>query len=272
MSPALLITINVHGIGPEAAAQPGQELFGRDAHGRYAYRIGLARLLDHLRGAGLKATFFWPSSEAERVPALLEQCLKDGHEVANHGHAFEDHMRLSKAVEAELIETAHDRLKRLAGAAPLGFRAPTGTLSDASIPILNRLGYRYDSSFLDDDAPYLLTEDGGPDMVELPFAEALSDATHFGRKVAQDRAEAHLTEELAGFLGPMGLGYACLSLHPRADIGIARAARLPILDRLVAFAQRHGASPVLCRDLAASLRNSLAPTRLGERPAPKANP
>jgi peptidoglycan/xylan/chitin deacetylase (PgdA/CDA1 family) len=270
MSRALLITINVHGIGPEAATQPQRELFGRDAHGRYAHRIGIARLLDHLGGAGLKATFFWPSSEAERMPALLERCLKDGHEIANHGHAFEDHMQLGEAVESALIEKAHDCLKRLTGAPPVGFRAPTGTLSLASIPILNRLGYRYDSSFLDDDHPYLLTEDGGPDMIELPFSEALSDAAHFGRKVTQERAEAHLTEELGGLLGTSGLGYACLSLHPRADIGIARSARLPILDRLVTFAQRHGASPVLCRDLAASVRSALKPTRLGERPVAQA--
>ena len=272
MSAALLVTVNVHGIGPEAAAQPGQDLFGRDAHGRYAYRIGLARLLDHLRGADLKATFFWPSSEAERVPALLDRCLKDGHEVASHGHAFEDHMTLGEAAEAELIEKAHDGLRRFTGAAPIGFRAPTGTLSGATIPLLNHLGYRYDSSFLDDDHPYLLAEDGGPNMVELPFSEALSDATHFVRRVAQDRAEAHLTEELGGFLGPMGMGYACLSLHPRADIGIARAARLPILDRLVAFARLHGASPVLCRDFASTIRNTIAPARLGERQTTDARP
>ncbi|RDJ21447.1 polysaccharide deacetylase [Bosea caraganae] len=244
---SLLLTVNVHGIGPEAATIPEAEIFGRDAHGRYTYRIGLSRVLDALRDYGLKATFFWPSSEAQRIPALLERCLKDGHELASNGRAFEDHSKLG-ADEDAVIEEAHDLLSRLAGTAPIGFRSPTGTLSERTIPILQRLGYRYDSSFLDDDAPYSLAQYGGAGMVELPISEGLTDATHFRRRVTQDRAEALLGEELTALLGVDG--YACLTFHPRADIGIGRAARLPMLERLVRLAEKRGATPVLCRDAA----------------------
>lgn len=253
----LLITVNVHGIGPEAAAIPEAELFGRDAHGRYTYRIGLVRVLDALRDYGLKATFFWPSSEAGRMPALFERCLKDGHEIANNGRAFEDHAKLGVEEDAA-IEEAHDVLKRLAGAAPLGFRSPTGTLSERTIPILQRLGYRYDSSFLDDDAPYSLAQYGGAEMVELPLSEGLTDATHFRRRVTQDRAEALLAEELTALIGVEG--YACLTVRPRADIGIGRAARLPMLDRLVKLAAKQGAVPALCREEADRIGRSGAAT------------
>lgn len=242
---SLLITVNVHGIGPEAATIPEAGLFGRDAHGRYTYRIGLTRLLDALGDYGLNATLFWPSSEAQRIPALFERCLKDGHEIACNGRAFEDHAKLGTDEDA-VIEEAHDVLTRLGGAAPVGFRSPTGTLSERTIPILQRLGYRYDSSFLDDDAPYSLTQYGGADMVELPLSEGLTDATHFRRRVTQDRAEALLAEELTALLGVEG--YACLTIHPRADIGIGRAARLPMLERLVRLAEKQGAAPGLCRD------------------------
>jgi peptidoglycan-N-acetylglucosamine deacetylase len=247
MTKTLLITVNVHGLGPEAAEAPGAELYGKLAHGRYAYRIGLSRLLEALRAAEAPATFFWPSSEALAAPALVEQCLRDGHEVASHGHAFEDHASLEPAREEDLLGEAHDVLTRLAGAAPVGFRAPTGTLSAATIGLLHRRGYAYDSSFLDDDAPYALDGEGGPGMVELPWSEGLSDATHFRRRLTQDRAEAFLTEELDALL-PVA-GYACLTLHPRADIGLARAARLPILHRLIARARAAGAEPRRCRDL-----------------------
>lgn len=244
---SLLLTVNVHGIGPEVATIPEAEIFGRDAHGRYTYRIGLTRVLDALRDYGLKATFFWPSSEAERIPASVERCLRDGHELASNGRAFEDHAKLG-ADEDAVVEEAHDILTRLAGAAPVGFRSPTGTLSERSIPILQRLGYRYDSSFLDDDAPYSLAQYGGAGMVELPISEGLTDATHFLRRVTQDRAEALLSEELTALLGVEG--YACLTFHPRADIGIGRAARLPMLERLVRLAEKQGAVPSLCRDAA----------------------
>jgi peptidoglycan/xylan/chitin deacetylase (PgdA/CDA1 family) len=253
---SLLLTVNVHGVGPEAATMPETELFGRDAHGRYTYRIGLIRVLDALRDYGLTATFFWPSSEAQRMPALVERCLRDGHELASNGRAFEDHARLG-AEEDAVIEEAHDILTRLAGAAPIGFRSPTGTLSERTIPILQRLGYRYDSSFLDDDAPYSLAEYGGTGMVELPVSEGLTDATHFRRRVTQDRAEALLSEELAALLTVEG--YACLTFHPRADIGIGRAARLPMLKRLSDLAAGHGALPMRGAALAERMLTVILP-------------
>ncbi|MBN8944303.1 MAG: polysaccharide deacetylase family protein [Rhizobiales bacterium] len=248
MTKTLLITVNVHGLGPEAAEAPGAALHGRFAHGGYAYRIGLDRLLETLRRDAAPATFFWPSSEALRVPALLERCLREGHEVASHGRAFEDHAKLAPAEEADILGEARDTLARLAGTRPTGFRSPTGTLSAATIGLLRSLDYRYDSSFLDDDAPYGLDADGGAGMVELPWSEGLTDATHFRRRLTQDRAEAFLTEEFDALL-PVA-GYACLTLHPRADIGLARASRLPILERLIARARDAGATLRHCRDLA----------------------
>lgn len=244
---SLLLTVNVHGIGPEAAAMPEAELFGRDAHGRYTARIALCRVLDALSEYSLPASFFWPSSEARRMPALLERCLSEGHEIACHGRAFEDHATLG-ADEDAVIEEAHETLTHLTGTAPIGFRSPTGTLSERTIPILQRLGYRYDSSFLDDDAPYPLAEHGGAGMVELPLAEGLTDATHFRRRVTQDRAEALLGEELTALLAVEG--YACLTVHPRADIGIGRAARLPMLKRLTDLAAERGAHAIRCDALA----------------------
>ncbi|MDT8333192.1 polysaccharide deacetylase family protein [Roseomonas gilardii] len=247
MSGTLLLTVNVQGLGPERAELPGTPLFGRFAHGGYTGRVGLARLLDALGDLGVGATFFWPSTEAEAMPALLERCLAEGHEVAAHGHDFEDHMVLDPAREETLLGEAHAMLTRLCGAAPLGFRAPTGTLSANTLPILARLGYRYDSSFVDDDAPYSLADDGGDAMLELPWSEGLADATHFRRRLTQDRAEAILNEELDALL-PVE-GYACLTLHPRADLGLARAARLPILRRLIERAAALGATPRRCRDI-----------------------
>lgn len=251
MSRTVALTVNVHGIGPEAATEPASALFGRFAHGSYAYHRGLTRLLDALKAASVPATFFWPSSEAARCPALLERCLAEGHEIASHGRAFEDHMALDTAEEAALIEEAHAALTARCGTAPAGFRAPTGTVSAATFAVLHRLGYRYDSSNVDDDAPYALAADGAPGLVELPLSEGLTDATHFRRRLTQSRAEAFLTEELDALLPADG--FACITLHPRSDIGLAREARLPVLFRLIDRARRvHGAEFRLCRDIAAA--------------------
>lgn len=249
MKRALLLSVNVHGVGPEAAAEPAAALFGRFAHGGYAWRVGMSRLLEALRSAEAPATFFWPSSEAAAQPALLERCLAEGHEVALHGRAFETHEKLDPPTEAALLEEARDALARFCGGPPKGFRSPCGTLSAASIGLLRGLGFGYDSSNLDDDAPYSLAADGGEGMVELPMSEGLIDATHFGRRLTQSRAEAFLTGELDALLTVDG--FAVITLHPRADKGLAREARIPILHRLIDRARRAGAEPMRCRDAAA---------------------
>lgn len=238
MTATAILTVNVHGAGPEAREMPEAALVARFGHGNYAYNIGLARILDTLRTLGLRATFFWPVYEAERVPHLLERCLKDGHEIASHGIKFEDQGSLGDDEPAHL-EAARDRLAALTGTRPVGFRSPSGALTLNTFAHLQALGYLYDSSAVDDDAPYPLDADGAPGMVELPWAEGLSDATHFGRKLTQDRAFLFMEEEFDALVAVDG--YACLTLHPRADHGIARASRLRRFAEFVGAMQgRHG--------------------------------
>jgi len=243
----LLVTINVQGIGPEAATQPEASLHGRDAHGRYTYGGGLARVLDMLRRQDIRATLFWPVFEAERCRGLLEQSLRDGHEAASQGNAYEDLPALGER-EGEMLERARYRLAALTGSAPQGFRYGSAFTAN-TVPLLHQLGYRYDSSAIDDDAPYALDADGGPGMVELPWSEGLCDATHFSRRVTQDRAYTHWVEQGDALLAAEG--YACLTLHPRADNGVGRAARLQKVEQLLERFRRAGAGFKTCAELAA---------------------
>lgn len=163
-----------------------------------------------------------------------------------------------------MLGSAHETLRRLAGASPVGFRAPRGLLSVETLGQLSALGYRYDSSFIDDDAPYRLDEDGGRGMVELPLNQWLIDASHFGRKLTQARAEAFMREEFDALIADSG--YACLVLHPRADLGVAREARLETMARFLKRARASGAEFVRCGDYAASFAASSCPAA-GTAPA-----
>lgn len=248
----VLVTVNVQGIGPEAASQPESTLYGRDAHGRYTYGGGLARVLDMLRRQEIRATLFWPVFEAERCRTLLEQSLRDGHEAAAQGNAFEDLSTLGER-EAEVLSRAHERLTELTGVAPQGFRNTHSAFSAHTISLLHQVGYRYDSSAIDDDAPYPLDDDGGPGMVELPWSEGLCDATHFSRRVTQDRAYAHWVEQGDALLAADG--YACLTLHPRADNGVGRAARLQKVEQLLQRFRDAGAGFATANAVAARYRS-----------------
>ena len=99
-------------------------------------------------------------------------------------------------------------------------------MSPATLSLLSGLGYCYDSSFIDDDAPYALDADGGAGMVELPLNHALIAAS----------------------------GYACLVLHPRGDIGVAREARLVMMRRFVERARGFGVRFRRCGECAAAAR------------------
>jgi peptidoglycan-N-acetylglucosamine deacetylase len=244
----IMLTVNVHGVGPEAAVTPPCNLYGRFAHGRYTYRGGLVALMDRLQRLQVRATFFWPLFEAQRCRAELERCVADGHEVAAHGHAFEDHAGLLPEHEAELLDLCAQRLAQWTGRRPVGFRSPTGSLSANSIALLGGQGWKYDSSFIDDDAPYSLAADGAPGMVELPWSESLCDATHFRRRFSQRRAEAAMAEEFEPLLDADG--YACITLHPRGDIGVARPARLRMVGTLVQKARERRARFMCCVDVA----------------------
>lgn len=241
MTGIVALTVDVHGIGPEATELPEEALVGRYGHGRYSYNTGIGNLLDFLAGLGIKATFFWPVAEMMRAPALFDRCVREGHEIGLSGWGFEDLSLLPEAEEAALLAKAHAALLERTGGPVTGFRSASGTLSHVTLPILKYLGYRYDSSFIDDDFPYDLTDLGAPGMLELPIAEGLEAATHFRRNLPQGRAEAACNETLDGLL--TAGDFACMTLNTRGDIGTGRKARLAMVGRILGRAQdRFGAA------------------------------
>ena len=107
------------------------------------------RLLAVFENANVKATFFVLGWVAERFPQLIRRIAAMGHEVASHGtahrlvydmtpQAFREDVRRSKAV-----------LEDATGAAVLGYRAPSYSITPRSlwaIDVLIEEGYRYDAS------------------------------------------------------------------------------------------------------------------------------
>lgn len=107
------------------------------------------RILDILDEAGEKvgATFFILGWLAKRLPGLVREIARRGHEVASHGYhhnlctsespaVLESDLRDSKALLEDIIAGPVD-----------GYRAPSFSVSDEVLDTLERCGYRYDSSF-----------------------------------------------------------------------------------------------------------------------------
>lgn len=248
------ISVNLHGSSVELRTVSKARLLGRYAYGKYL-PIGVERMLRLLESRRVHATFFVPGAEARAWPSLVREIVSEGHEIAAHGDAMQDHSLLGDSEEA-VLKRAHDSIAELTGMAPLGWRAPDGLLSRSTLPLLAKMGYRYDSSFQDDDFPYPLDSDGGLGMIEIPQNEMLMDSTYFSIRQTHDRVLKNWTEEFQGMHAAGG--YSCITLHPRPDYGVGRPSRIDMLD---AFIQQIQAVPEVrfrtCGEVAAAALSTI---------------
>jgi hypothetical protein len=113
-------------------------------------RRALPRFAELCERRRIHATFFVVGSDVERDPsgrAQLRDLARAGHELGNHSHTHPYELaRLGRARVEEEIGRAHDVIAGVAGAPPVGFRAPGYDLSQTIADVLMARGYRYDSS------------------------------------------------------------------------------------------------------------------------------
>ena len=109
----------------------------------------VVELLDILDENGAEATFFVLGWVAERRPSVVRAIAERGHEIASHGYGHECVHRLSAAEFAADVRRARELLEDIAGVEVVGYRAPTFTVTEATLwalDVLLETGHRYDSS------------------------------------------------------------------------------------------------------------------------------
>ena len=105
------------------------------------------RMLELLDQHDAKATCFVLGWVAERAPGLVQRLAAAGHEVASHGYHHELVHELTEGEFAADVRRSKDVLERITGERVLGYRAPSFSLTDWAIPLLEDAGFEYDSSF-----------------------------------------------------------------------------------------------------------------------------
>ncbi len=225
------------------------------SRGRFAPNVAIPRILDLLDKHEIKATFFTPGWTVDRFTESVEEIVSRGHELAAHGYLHERLAEISMEAEEQAFQRGLAAFERV-GVRPQGFRAPYWLISDRTIDLVIRLGFKYDSNLMDSDMPYMLDwrgEDTG--LVELPVEWMLDDWPQFEtERRAPDEVYSLWKPE---FEGVYELGrYFGLTCHPQA---IGRISRLRMLDRLIGEMREKGdVWLATCRETAEWVRKKMA--------------
>jgi len=152
--------------------------------------IGYPRLLALLDELGLQGTFFIEGWNALHHPERIEELAKRGHEVGLHGWVHERFASLDRLRAEQLLHDGSAALGRM-GLRPKGFRAPGGERGKHTIPVLQALGFRYDSSTDADDRtaqPGLLA----PGLAHIPWRPEMVDSIQYLRHPVRPRTPAEV--------------------------------------------------------------------------------
>jgi peptidoglycan/xylan/chitin deacetylase (PgdA/CDA1 family) len=229
---------------------------GSSADGVYAPRRGVERVLDLLDRHRIPATFFVEGWNARKYASLAREIVARGHELGSHGWMHEPWGDLASDQERGLIRRTTDTLADVLGQPPKGWRSPGGLTTTSTLSLLRDAGYLYDSSFGDDDVPYLIDvdADGSGQIVELPWSWPLDDAAFYAHPGTIRRPSEVLqlwTEEFDAALALTGS--FMLVCHPRFS---GRPARILALEQLVEhIAQQPGVWFARCHEVATHVQN-----------------
>lgn len=127
------------------------------------------RILALLRRYAVHATFFTVGEVAAQHPKLIEQLLREGHELAFHGWTHQPLWVLSpESFAAEIEQFLAWRDATFPGVEVRGFRAPTFSIDARTawgIRVLREHGFVYDSSIFPAKTPLY----GVPDAPLTPY-------------------------------------------------------------------------------------------------------
>lgn len=150
--------------------------------------VAVPRILRLLAQRAIPSTFFIPGHTIETYPDVCRMVVDGGCEVGIHGYAHELNARQGEEEERAAMGRSIELVTSLTGAAPAGYRAPAGDLTEQTIGLLLEYGLRYDSSLMGHDyRPYRVRRgdrypSDGPiqwgsevDLVELPWSWTQDD-------------------------------------------------------------------------------------------------
>jgi peptidoglycan/xylan/chitin deacetylase (PgdA/CDA1 family) len=101
---------------------------------------GTPAVLEILRDADAKATFFLIGENVERYPSLTAEVAAEGHTVAIHGQRHRNMLRLTPSQFSSELDRAEATIGEATGTEPKLYRPPYGIFSPVGLKICRRRG------------------------------------------------------------------------------------------------------------------------------------
>jgi peptidoglycan/xylan/chitin deacetylase (PgdA/CDA1 family) len=220
---------------------------------QYGGRRGVWNILEELDRYAVKATFCVCGTTAEKYPDAVRAANDAGHELAGMSYAFDRVRTASVERERTIVRKTAAAITGASGAKIRGWRCPDYRVSPQTLDILSAEGFVWDSSFLNDDLPYVFACAAGP-MLEIPFTTSTADKTFVGFPSPMRGGPDGLTDV---WNSEFDVLYAEADHAPRFMIlsiqtwATGRPAILRVLRHFIERVARYdGARFVRCRDLA----------------------
>jgi hypothetical protein len=113
------------------------------------YRMGIENLSNFFSENQIKTTMFMVGNDFlyKENHSSVRDIANDGHEIANHSMTHPQGFRwLSQNEKEKELSSMSDICYKVTGKRPIGFRSPGWNIDDSTLPVLEKLGYKYDSS------------------------------------------------------------------------------------------------------------------------------
>ena len=232
----------------------------------YGPSVATPRILDLLDQYDIKSSFYVPGFVAETHQALIKEIFDRGHEIGHHGYMHEAPATMSNDEEEDVLKKGIDILSNITGESPAGYRSPSWELSSVSLELLSKYKFKYDSSMMGDDAPYILESEAfNGRLIEIPIHWVLDDAPNFVYAPSANRmGPMRGPEEVymawaADFEGLYHFGRSFnLTMHPQY---IGRPGRLRMLEKLIKYINTFDSVEFMRVDSVADLWANMHPIR-----------
>ena len=151
----------------------GQRHMSMESLYEYGTRAGVWRILKLFRERQIPITIFAVAQALEENPRIVDQILKDNHEICSHGLRWINYKDVPRATEKEHMQKAIEIQKRICGERPMGWY--TGRTSENTRDLVcEEGGFLYDSDDYSDDLPFWSKMTKKPHLV-IPYTLDTND-------------------------------------------------------------------------------------------------